>query len=124
MYDPKSLVADEFIDHQEILDTLAYADANKDNKELIEALLEKARPRWTNGQLNCTGLSHREASVLLACEDPELNKKCLRWPKKSKKPSTATASCSSRRFIFPITASTAAYTAPITASTKTSPGKS
>ena len=75
MYNPKSLLADEFIDHQEILDTLAYADANKNNRELVESLLEKARPRWTNGQLHCTGLTHREASVLLACEDPELTQK-------------------------------------------------
>ena len=85
MYNPKSLLADEFIDHQEILDTLAYADANKDNKELIESLLEKARPRWTNGQLNCTGLTHREASVLLACEDPALNEKMFKLAEEIKK---------------------------------------
>ena len=63
MYNPKSLKAEEFIDHQEILDTLAYADENKDNSELIDSLLEKA------AQLK--GLTHREASVLLACDDPE-----------------------------------------------------
>ncbi len=85
MYNPKSLLADEFIDHQEILDTLAYADANKDNKELVESLLEKARPRWTNGQLNCTGLTHREASVLLACEDPALNEKMFKLAEEIKK---------------------------------------
>ena len=85
MYNPKSLLADEFIDHQEILDTLAYADANKDNKELIESLLEKARPRWTNGQLNCTGLTHREASVLLACEDLALNEKMFKLAEEIKK---------------------------------------
>ena len=85
MYNPMSLIADEFIDHQEILDTLAYADANKNNKELIESLLEKARPRWTNGQLNCTGLTHREASVLLACEDPELNRKMFSLAEEIKK---------------------------------------
>ena len=85
MYNPKSLLADEFIDHQEILDTLAYADANKDNKELIESLLEKARPRWTNGQLNCTGLTHREASVLLACEDSALNEKMFKLAEEIKK---------------------------------------
>ena len=38
MYNVNSLKAEEFIDHQEIMDTLAYADANKDNKELIESL--------------------------------------------------------------------------------------
>ena len=85
MYNPKSLIADVFIDHQEIMDTLAYADANKDNKELIESLLEKARPRWTNGQLNCTGLTHREASVLLACDDPALNEKMFALAEEIKK---------------------------------------
>ena len=63
MYNPKSLKAEEFIDHQEILDTLAYADENKENVELIDQILNKARER--------KGLSHREASVLLACEIPE-----------------------------------------------------
>ena len=63
MYNPKSLKAEEFIDHPEILDTLAYADQNKDNVELIDQILNKARER--------KGLSHREASVLLACEIPE-----------------------------------------------------
>ncbi len=63
MYNPKSLKAEEFIDHQEILDTLAYADENKNNVELIDQILNKARER--------TGLSHREASVLLACDIPE-----------------------------------------------------
>ena len=85
MYNPKSLLADEFIDHQEILDTLAYADANKNNRELVESLLEKARPRWTNGQLYCTGLTHREASVLLACEDPELTQKMFTLAEEIKK---------------------------------------
>lgn len=59
MYDPKSMCADDFIDHNEILETLAYADANKDNAEVIDAIIEKAKQR--------KGLSHRDASVLLAC---------------------------------------------------------
>ena len=41
-YDPKSLCADEFINHEEILETLRYADENKDNVELIDQILEKA----------------------------------------------------------------------------------
>ena len=45
IYDPKSHKADEFINHEEILETLRYADENKDNVELIDSLLEKARPR-------------------------------------------------------------------------------
>ena len=71
VYNPKSLIADEFINHEEILETLRYADENKHNVELIDAILEKARPRRENGVLHCTGLTHREASVLLACEIPE-----------------------------------------------------
>lgn len=63
MYNPESLKAEEFIDHQEILDTLAYADAHRDDMDLIDHLLKKAE--------NLKGLTHREASVLLACTDQE-----------------------------------------------------
>ena len=63
MYNPKSLKAEEFIDHQEVLDTLEYAEQNKNNVELIDSIIEKAKLR--------KGLDHREASVLLACEIPE-----------------------------------------------------
>lgn len=59
MYNITSLKAEEFISEEEILDTLAYADANKENIEVIDAILEKA----ALGK----GLNHREASVLLAC---------------------------------------------------------
>lgn len=75
MYNPKSLLADEFIDHKEILDTLAYADQNKNNIELIESILEKARPRKEGNNTYCAGLTHREASVLLACEDETMIQK-------------------------------------------------
>ena len=75
MYNPKSLLADEFIDHQEILDTLAYADQNKNNIELIESILEKARQRKEGNNTYCAGLTHREASVLLACEDETMIQK-------------------------------------------------
>ena len=63
MYDPKSLKAEEFISDEEIKATLAYAEENKNNLELIDGIIEKAK------QLK--GLSHREASVLLACENEE-----------------------------------------------------
>ena len=63
MYDPKSLKAEEFINDAEILDTIAYAEENKDNLALIDKILAKAKEK--------KGLSHREASVLLACENPE-----------------------------------------------------
>ena len=63
MYDIQSLHAEEFINNEEILETLAYADAHKNDLTLIDEILEKAKER--------KGLSHREASVLLACEDAE-----------------------------------------------------
>ncbi len=65
MYNPHSLNADEFIDHNEIMDTLAYSELHKNDKELILQILEKAKQR--------KGLSHRDASVLLMCEDDQLN---------------------------------------------------
>lgn len=63
MYDRKSLKAEEFINHEEILETLDYAEKNKNNVELIDKIIAKAK--------ELKGLSHREASVLLACEIPE-----------------------------------------------------
>lgn len=75
MYDVKSMKAEEFIDDQEILDTLEYAEKNKNNRELIEQILDKAAPKKTGRGVECAGLSHREASVLLACEDPEVIEK-------------------------------------------------
>ena len=63
MYNVKSMKAEEFIDHNEIEETLSFAEANKNNLKLIDSLIEKAKER--------KGLSHREASVLLACENKE-----------------------------------------------------
>lgn len=63
MYNKESLKAEEFICHEEVLATLDYAEENKNNVELIDEIIEKAKLR--------KGLSHREASVLLACEIPE-----------------------------------------------------
>ena len=71
VYNPKSLKAEEFINDAEILETIAYAEANKNNVELIDSILEKARPQKTATGCVCRGLTHREASVLLACEIPE-----------------------------------------------------
>ena len=65
MYNPESLKAEEFISHEEILSTLEYAEANKSNAALIDEILDKAKLR--------RGLSHREASVLLACELADKN---------------------------------------------------
>lgn len=63
MYNVKSLKAEEFISDEEIRETLAYADANKDNVALLDEIIAKAKLG--------KGLDHREASVLLACEIPE-----------------------------------------------------
>ena len=71
IYNPASLKAEEFINDEEIKATLAYAEANKNNIELIDSILEKARPVKTENGTTCKGLTHREASVLLACEIPE-----------------------------------------------------
>lgn len=66
MYNPKSLKAEEFISHDEILETLEFAEQNKNNLDLINTILTKAKAK--------KGLSHREASVLLACELEDKNK--------------------------------------------------
>lgn len=64
MYDVKSPKAEEFIDDEEIRETLAYAAQNKSNRALIESIIDKAAL--------CKGLTHREAAVLLECDIPDL----------------------------------------------------
>ena len=66
MYNPASAKAEEFISHEEVTETLQYAQANKHNSVLIDSILEKARLR--------KGLTHREAAVLLDCDIEEKNK--------------------------------------------------
>ena len=70
-YDPKSLKAEEFINDEEVLETIKYAEEHKNDLDLIDKILEKAKPKKSGNGYVCTGLTHREASVLLACEDPE-----------------------------------------------------
>lgn len=77
MYDAKSMKAEEFISDEEVRATLAYADENKDNLELVDALLDKAEL--------LKGLTHREASVLLACSDPERIERMYALAEKIKK---------------------------------------
>lgn len=84
VYDAKSLKADEFINDGEILETIKYAEKNKNNVKLIDQILEKARPKKTGGGYHCAGLSHREASVLLACEIPEKVEEMYRLAKEIK----------------------------------------
>ncbi len=76
MYNPKSLKAEEFINHEEILDTLAYADKHKKDEKVISAIIEKAKLK--------KGLSHREASVLLACELEDKNQEIYALAKQIK----------------------------------------
>lgn len=76
MYDVKSPKAEEFISHEEILATLAYAEENKHNRELLDAILEKAKTR--------VGLSHREAAVLLECDLEEYKEKLFSLAKEIK----------------------------------------
>ena len=75
-YNPASGEAEEFINHQEILDTLEYASGHKNDKALVEALLEKAA--------KCGVLTHREAAVLLECDDLELTERIFRLAKEIK----------------------------------------
>lgn len=77
MYNPKSHKAEEFISHEEILETLDFAENNKNNTKLVEEILEKAR----KGK----GLKHREAAVLLACEIPEKNEEIFKLAEQIKK---------------------------------------
>ncbi len=76
MYDPKSKHAEDFINHEEILETLAYAEANKRNAALIDEIIAKARLK--------KGLGHREASVLLACELEDKNQEIYALAKQIK----------------------------------------
>ena len=64
-YNPKSMKAEEFINNEEILGCLDYARKNKDNMELVYEILEKAKL--------AKGISHKEAAVLLECDNPEAN---------------------------------------------------
>lgn len=77
MYNPKSLKAEEFISDEEIKATLAFADEHKNDLEYIDKILDKARLR--------KGLDHREASVLLACEDKAKNEEIYNLAEQIKK---------------------------------------
>ncbi len=115
-YNPKSLKAEEFINHQEILDTLAYAEANKDNLELIDQIIEKANL--------CKGLTHREASVLLACENQEKIEELYTLAEELKKKFYGNRIVMFARSTSPTTASTAVFTALTTARTAISRARS
>ena len=83
-YDPKSSCADEFINHQEILDTLEYAQAHKDDVELCREILKKCGPHLSPASEHGAMITHREASVLLACDDPWVNAEIRRLAREVK----------------------------------------
>lgn len=105
MYDVNSKYPDDFINHEEILTTLAYAEENKHNEALIDSIIEKAKKR--------KGLSHREAAVLLDCDIEEKIRKFTSWPNRSKKIFTATVLSCLPPCTYPTTALTDVPTAPI-----------
>ena len=72
-YNPKSLCADEFINDEEIQETLAYADAHKNDLQLCYDILEKCKPHLRPANEHGAMITHREASVLLACENKGVN---------------------------------------------------
>lgn len=76
MYNPKSTKAEEFICNDEVLASLEYAENNKNNIELIDKILEKAKLG--------KGLSHREAAVLLDCDIEEKNQEIFKLAEKIK----------------------------------------
>lgn len=77
IYNPNSLKAEEFISHDEILDSLRFADEHKNNPEMIDQVIAKAR--------QCKGLNHREALLLLDCEIPEKNEEIFKLAEEIKK---------------------------------------
>ncbi len=76
MYNVKSKIAEEFISHEEILETIEYVKANKNNTLLIEEILRKAS--------EMKGISHREAMLLLECDSKELNERIYSLAKEIK----------------------------------------
>ena len=76
MYKVDSPDAVDFINHQEIIETLEYARAHRNDRELIRNLIEKARL--------CKGLTHREAAILLECAEEDLTKEIFHLAKEIK----------------------------------------
>ncbi len=77
MYNMKSQIAEEFIDNEEILKSLEFAEENKNNKELVQSILRKATMK--------KGLTHKEAAVLLLNEDQKVKEQIFMLAKEIKK---------------------------------------
>ena len=93
--------AEEFINYEEILATLQYAQDLKDDYALIDEILEKARPVKNGTGYICKGLTHRETSVLLACENPDKIARMFAIAEEIKQVFTAIGLCFLRCFIYP-----------------------
>jgi len=76
MYDVKSMDANEFIDDQEIRESIAEARKLAGDQATIDRLLAKAE--------TCKGLTHREAAILLEVDDDETLEKMYRMARKIK----------------------------------------
>lgn len=96
MYNVMSPKAEEFISHEEVLESLAYAEKNKNNRELIDGILTKARER--------KGLSHREAAVFWTVSWKIKIRKSMRLRNRLRRISTETGLLCLRRCISQITA--------------------
>jgi 2-iminoacetate synthase len=73
IYNPKSPKADEFINHEEILASIAFAKENRNNRPYLKRLLDKARPKHEGNKTSCSGLSHREALTLLLSDYEDID---------------------------------------------------
>lgn len=111
MYKIDSEIADEFINHDEIMSTIDYMQKNKSNKSLAQNILHKAE--------NFTGLNYKDAAILLECDDAEINQQIFDLAGRVKKNFTAIESLCSHHFIYQIIASTAASIALIISKIKT-----
>lgn len=82
VYNPKSLKAEEFINHEEILETIKYAEENKNNIPLIDSILEKARPVKTAGGTRCAVCLTARRPCCWPAKFLKRWKKCISWPKR------------------------------------------
>lgn len=116
MYKVDSPDAVDFINHQEIIETLEYARAHRNDRELIRNLIEKARL--------CKGLTHREAAILLECAEEDLTKEIFHLAKEIKQKFYGNRIVMLLRFTYPTIVSMVVCTARIISKIKPSSAKS
>lgn len=115
MYKVDSPDATDFIDHQEIIETLEYARAHRNDRKLIRELIEKAR--------TCKGLTHREAAILLECVEEDLTEEIFRLAKEIKQKFYGNRIVMFAPLYLSIIVSTVVYIVRIISKTKLSPAK-